>query len=266
MEKLAADTRARLGIDVSMQLRWTSPYDAFNNWRTAFERIGLLVCQLEGVDVEEVRGFSIAEIPFPTVVVNSKDHPHGRVFTLFHEYCHLLLNQVGLCDLLEGPSFRSHDQKVERFCNSFAAAALLPADDLLKAAGLSRSSRRSDWSLADLANLADCFRVSREAIIRRFVSLGITPFGVYLATREKLRVEHAQDMRDNPPSTGRLPSPGIRAVRRAGPLFVRIIFDAYDREEITISDVAEYLGVRTKHFPKVLERVRNQPTEVVAGT
>ena len=41
-----------------------------------------------------------------------------------------LLNESGVCDLVERERVRTHDQRGERFCNSLAAAVLMPPNEL----------------------------------------------------------------------------------------------------------------------------------------
>ena len=86
--------------------------------------------QATDVEIAEARGFSIAERPLPAVVVNIKDSVYGRIFTLIHEFTHVLLNRGGICDVDEGADNDHED--VEIFCNHVAGATLVPRDVLLR--------------------------------------------------------------------------------------------------------------------------------------
>ena len=88
--------------------------------------LGILVFQARGAEVDEMRGFSVAEEPMPVIVLNTRDAPNGRVFTLFHEFCHLLLRKGGICDLRDRRSHRPEDSALEVFCNAVAAETLVP--------------------------------------------------------------------------------------------------------------------------------------------
>ena len=92
-EVLAERTREALGLTLRQQKEWQTAYDALNGWRAVLEEQGVLVFQATEVEVSEMRGFSLGDETLPAVVVNIKDHPHGRVFTLLHEFVHLMLNQ-----------------------------------------------------------------------------------------------------------------------------------------------------------------------------
>jgi len=114
-----------------------------------------------------------------------------------------------------------------------------------KKSGVAEISLGADSALRDLAN---AFCVSREVILRRMLTLGWTTYTFYRRKRAQF-IEEAQ-LRG---SKGGFISPAARAIRSAGPEFVRVVMSAYDREEITGNDLSEYLGVKIRHVPKVRE-------------
>lgn len=248
IEGVAYRVRTTLGVEVSAQIQWTGRYTPFNEWRRAIETSNALVIQFEGVEVEETRAFSIPHRQFPVIAVNGNDHPNARVFSLFHELGHLLLNEDGICNFEESPKARNHDQRTERWCNEFAAAVLVPAERLREVLQVSKNDRRQ-WEPDELKQPAELFGVSREVIHRRLVSLKLSTFDLHMAMQEKLKQEVAQKVKRDKKGGWMTPSQG--AVRRVGPAFARIVFDAYDRQEITTADVTEYLGVRSKHITEI---------------
>src|SRR6478672_464353 len=80
-EMVASRARDTLRITESESDRWRTPYDAFNAWRDALENRGILVFQVQGVDVSEMRGFSISGSLLPAIAINIKDAVNGRIFT-----------------------------------------------------------------------------------------------------------------------------------------------------------------------------------------
>ncbi len=103
---VARRIRKLLGVSIRKQIQWKDEYEALNGWRQAVQDKGVLVFQARGVEVSEMRGFSVADEPMPLIVLNTKDAPNGRVFTLLHEFCHLLLRYGGICDLRDRRSQR----------------------------------------------------------------------------------------------------------------------------------------------------------------
>src|SRR5262249_1385864 len=123
--------REILGVTWETQLGWPSAHAALNAWRSAIERLGILVFQSSDMSVEEMRGISIPHGPLPVILLNSADAPHGRIFTLVHEFAHILLTNAGHeTSSLEGQR-KPEDQKLERISNRFAAAALMPRQEFL---------------------------------------------------------------------------------------------------------------------------------------
>ena len=124
---------ATANLSLEQQARWRDP---FRGWREAIEQAGVLVFVLSGahhqVALEEMRGFAIAEQPLPAIVVNGKDRSPGKTFTLMHELVHVVLGQSAIENELEpGNAILAPERGIETFCNSVAAAVLMPAAALL---------------------------------------------------------------------------------------------------------------------------------------
>jgi Zn-dependent peptidase ImmA (M78 family)/DNA-binding XRE family transcriptional regulator len=247
---VGARIRAILGVSVDTQLNWSDKYVAFNSWRAAIERQGILVFQTGGtenlkVSPREVRGFSIADRPLPVVVTNSKDAVTARCFTLLHEVAHVLLRSGGLCDFHERRSQERID-RVEVFCNRAAAAALVPAPALeaqLEAEGF--RSRR-EWTDAQLAGLARRFRVSWEVILLRLLAIGRTTQAFY----DQWKAGRGEP----PPEPSGFLTPVDRAIMRNGRLFTRLVVSAYSSGKLTLVDASYLLGGGPQHIGALTER------------
>jgi len=251
-ERAAARARSVLGVSVEEQLSWRDPSKAFRSWRQALERRQILVSQLQGVDVDELRGFSIPHTEYPVVAVNNRDHPHGRIFTMMHELAHLMLNRPGICDLEEVQRPHTTDQRIEQLCNAFAAALLMPRSEMARRFPPVGHNRPTRWSGDDVESASRALGVSREAVVRRLVTIGATTFATYLQLRRTFQTEFEQQRAARKREKGgRGPTPAQSAIVRTGPMFARIVLDAYDREVITGADLTDYLGVRMKHIPRI---------------
>ena len=108
---------------------------ALKFWKQTVEAKGILACQTSAnphlsVDLETVRGFCIAQNPFPVIVVNSKDSPNGRIFTVIHELVHIALGK----SVIQNTGFRSHPNlnPTEVFCTQVAAQVLVPEKEIYR--------------------------------------------------------------------------------------------------------------------------------------
>lgn len=91
--------RHLLSVHVDEQLGAKDKAAAFRLWRERCEFVGVCIFQSAQVDIEEMRGFAIADSYAPSVLVNARDAYAGRTFTLLHEMVHLLLGTDGVSNL-----------------------------------------------------------------------------------------------------------------------------------------------------------------------
>jgi len=98
-----------------------------------------------------------------------------------------------------------------------------------------------------IARLAKEFGASREVVVRRLLILGKTSEAFY----KRKRREYARQRVTRRRSTGGWVPTYRRIVRAIGEPFARLALDAYYREAISGSDLAELLGARLKHLPAV---------------
>lgn len=247
--------RAYLGMSLQAQLSWKKPHEALNAWADAVERKGILVVHFQRVPVDEARGFSISGRPFPVVGLNGADWYRPRVFTLFHELAHIALNIGGLCDLHEPDSTPPRNaDRVERFCNAAAVAALVPADDILTSEMVSHRPDDYQWSLDELKLLADRYMVSSEALLLRLVNLNKTSWDLYWNRKRELdiRYEDAREKRrrHQQESQGGPSYYSVKA-RHIGHAYARAVLDAYRSHAISSLDVADYLYIKYNQIPKL---------------
>jgi Zn-dependent peptidase ImmA (M78 family)/transcriptional regulator with XRE-family HTH domain len=253
-ELAARNARAALGVSLEEQFSWRRPEQSFAGWLGAVEELGVFVLRSSDVTPTEMRGFSLTGA-VPVIVVNALDWPRGQVYTLLHEFAHLMLREGGLCDLLE-PSTNGSLQ-IEAWCNAVAAAVLMPADTFLDNEVLNQPGV-SDWDDDVLLQLSRRWGVSQEAIARRLLTLNRATPEYYSAKREQFQRiyeelrEEERERRRTAPSRGG-PPPYRMAIRDQGRPFVRLVLDAYHRDALSPSSASSLLHLKLKHFPN-LER------------
>jgi Zn-dependent peptidase ImmA (M78 family)/transcriptional regulator with XRE-family HTH domain len=247
-EVVGQRVRELLGITWQAQLNWpVQPphYFALNAWRSAVERQGVLVFQTGDVELQEMRGTSIPHGPLPVILLNNDDAPVGRVFTILHEFIHILLTNGGhRTSAMEGRRL-PEDQLLERVSNRFAAAVLMPKREFLAEASNHPAAFVGDDE--GLKRFAKRIKVSPEAIVRRLLSLHRVPASVY---RQKRRAWQQRSWFVPPQTTGG-PSIQVRRVAEIGRPFVALVLEGYQQNIVSSSDVADYLGVQLKFVNKI---------------
>jgi Zn-dependent peptidase ImmA (M78 family) len=245
VEEVASRLRNAIEITLEAQASWRLDNEAFRGWRTAVERAGVLTLQATTLELEEARGFSISLKPLPVVVVNIKDAPRGRIFTLLHELTHVMLNEGGICDL--------HDADVEAFCNRVAGAALFPKEAVLQSNTVRRHEKGdTTWSDEELRDLSRQFGGSREAALVRLLTLKLTTQSFYDRMHHRFLQQYEQQQKEKQEREGFAP-PHVIALSSVGPLFTNLVLENLNRDKITASDVSDYLQIRLKHL-KDLQR------------
>jgi Zn-dependent peptidase ImmA (M78 family) len=244
---------------MDLQLHWRDNEGraGFNAWRNRIENLGVLVFQTTRFPSNEASGFAIVAETLPVIAVNRNDALTRRTFSLLHELAHLMIRVSGVSELATDVNRPPEDQRIEVFCNSVAAAALIPRDVLLADARVVVQGTRSEqWSDAEIRDLAYQFGVSREALLRRLLTLNRTTEAFYARKRaqfiaefdesQKRKKEKAaeSEMKRNMPQ---------ETVSNFGRRLVNMLLDNYHQDRMTLSEVSGYLGLKVKHVPRLEE-------------
>ena len=249
-ETVAQRIRSYLDVPLEAQKDWAPRYDTMNRWRSAFGRAGVLVFQMQGVPWKEARGFSVFSDALPLAVVNVKDAPNGRIFTMFHELAHIALRRAGICDLRESGDRAPELNDVEVYCNAVAGAVLVPREPLLKDELVRAYPEGHEWRDGDLRYLARKFHCSTEVVTRRLLACDKITHDFYLWRRAQFTSDPEAGVRRQ--SSGPVP-PARQAISKFGHLFVRVALSNYYQDNITGSDLSDLLELRMKHLPKLEE-------------
>lgn len=247
-EAFAAEARQLLGISLPTQFGWKDQYRALNSWLAALEGTGVLVLQASEIDPSEMQGFSITEGGAPSIVLNAADPVRRRIFTALHEFVHVLLNTAGVCDLHDHRRPRSDEERAELLCNEIAGAILMPRAGVLHEPTVAGAAAGPRFTNQQISALAERYKVSREAFVRRLVSLGKSSWDFYWAKRAEYEAGYKR--RDLPEARFG-PSYTRRKVRDLGRGYVRMVLSSYHDGLITTLDAAHYLEVNLKHLPKI---------------
>lgn len=229
-------------------------YAHLNYWTSALEEAGVFVMSTTGGQVKtgEMRAFSLYFDDVPVIVLNGADWPRGRMFSLMHEYIHLLLHTAGLCDTTTDTRATSADRQVEARCNAIAAEALMPAALVLGQEVVARHTPGDPWTLDDLIVAARPFGASVESFLRRLVTLGLASPESY----QRFRAEREEPIRRR---SGKGNFYNVK-VRDLGKGYVRQVTDAYRRTLIDTTTAATFLDAKVTQIPTLAKRAELRNT------
>lgn len=242
----AEKIRRFLDFNTKKLPRTKDRYKVLKFWKRTVEAKGILVCQTSvnthlSVELQTARGFCIAQRPFPIIVVNPKDSPYGRIFTIIHELVHIALGESIIQNMnFEEVSFPNFDP-IEVFCNQVAAEVLVPQNELLKMVKLKVSNKI-------LSEACEYFRVSPEVIMRRLLTFNKISQREY----QTFRKDQQKKYKDNIQEPKGFPHYHTRLLNASGEFFARTAFRTYYEDKITLSKLAAVFSYcDTKHLSKI---------------
>jgi len=253
VQQVAAAVAKVLGIDDAARASSRSWQDFLTYIVQAAEELGVLVMQRgivgnntkKRLDVNEFRGFVIADKFAPLVFINARDAKAAKNFTIIHELCHLWIGQSGISN----PNLRSRSadeaNAVERFCNQVAAEVLAPR------VGLLRRWQHGAGIDDNIANLARYFRVSRYVVARQASEANRITFQQYVDYLDrnpwflKAATTEGEEKSGNFYNTF-----GARNSKR----FISGVLTALGHNRITFRSASELLGIKIATLKRVAER------------
>ena len=239
-EEVASRERRRFGVSIEDQQHWRGTDGARRQWRALIEDKGIFTYMIP-MPTDELSGFSIFRNDLAAICVNDREATEGaKIFTLFHEYCHLLLRQAGISD-------ENDSNRVEKFCNQFAASFLIPRGPLKEA--VAGAALPYEFSDSEVKALATLFRVSNRAIALRLERVGFASSGFYARRTAPWDIPSAPKVQPKPRDKG--PSAITLRIKRVGKLHAGTVISAVEKHALNSFDASELMGLSYSSFGKI---------------
>ena len=189
-EAVARRLRETLGLSTEARRQMPTWTDALRHLIAGAEDAGVMVMVSSVVgsnshrklDVEEFRGFALADSLAPLIFLNGADSKAAQMFTMAHELAHVWLGATGVSDTNAG---QWPEQQTERWCNQVAAELLMPLAELRAA------YQRNIPIPGEIQQLAREFKVSTLVALRRLFDAGYIDraalWQLYREEQERLR-------------------------------------------------------------------------------
>ncbi len=247
-ELIAAEYRELFDLSFEKQRKFKDAYKLFGYLRDVLEDSNVLVFQFS-MPIEDARGFALADESPSIVVINSKDSIEARLFTLMHEFGHILLGET-VIDIPD-ESLVNRDS-IERWCNTFSASFLLPKQS---AEELFKEYQGRLVETETLNSLSRKYKVSKAVLLVKMLELN------YISRQEFDNVlaryvpkEGEKKTKEKKKKIG--VTSDQRCLSEMGNKFVSLVANNFDKDFITYSDALSYLSIKSKNFDKVLVKAR----------
>jgi Zn-dependent peptidase ImmA (M78 family) len=174
-----------------------------------------------------------------------------QIFTLFHELAHIIFKESYL-DVFDEYFWQleySQADHIEVKCNAFASEFLVPNEDILQRIGNSSSQ-----NLDDFYALAETYKVSKEVILRKLLSVNTIDrkrFSEEVKKLQKAYQNFAIEKKKNKKPGG---SSHNNQISYLGDAFLKLVIAKYSQGKISIEEASEHLNLKTKSFLEIEDR------------
>lgn len=203
----------------------------------------------------DIRGASTwLESRYPLILVNHQDieTATGRMFTLLHEYCHIITATEGVvCD------FRGlyPGEAPEPIANRFAARMLISHDEVQKRLQeIGQYEYKKDWKDETLDELREPFFVSRDVVAIMLQEMRLAPSDFYQTKRKKWEKRTPWGRGGG----GKRPTKKELKLREIGFSLARVLSERSVEAAIPIDDLSYVLEMKVERVPEFLSWAKDE--------
>jgi Zn-dependent peptidase ImmA (M78 family)/transcriptional regulator with XRE-family HTH domain len=249
--------RDKLPLETNVQLSIDSNDKFFTYFRSRIEDNGISVL-VSSFEEKFLKGLVLGSgKKIPVILINSyRQSKSSRSFTLAHEFCHLLLGKDGVSNPYDA------DTKLERFCNRFAAALLMPRSVITELLNGRHDSATSNTTIKWLANK---LKVSLEAVVIRLVECGYAEASFWKVWKSQFEARGylpSEEPKKGGGAGEEGPDQGIVKLAYFGFLFGRLIPDQLSKSGISKMTVFKASRLKPHYISALGEATKQRLLEV----
>ena len=209
---------------------------ALDHYKEEIEnKLGIVITE-SPLENKDVRAFSISS-RIPITVLNESDKPEIKLFSLFHELCHLIQRNNAICSI---ESLKKDD--VESYCNKFAAEVLIPTNEIKKT-----------FSGRNLSELSKKYFVSKHAVIIKLLNENLVTEADYSRFKNSFNEKTPEkDKKSSEKNKFRKRNWEKTYLKRIGKKAAKTVRNAYVHGRISTADALDILNVKSKYAEKFL--------------
>ncbi len=212
------------------------PEDILDKYKNQLEKkLGIVIIEYP-LKAEDVRAFCISS-EISIIVLNEQDKPQTKLFSLFHELCHLLMKISAICSIeIE----RTQPNEIEYYCNLFSAETLVPVKDLIPKIS---KIQINEEKISELTNI---YGVSKQVIMLRLLSQDYISRESYEEFKQKFDVKLLKKNKFGKRNWEKV------YLNRVGNLALKEVSAAYRSGKISTSNAMDILNIKSKYVEKFI--------------
>jgi Zn-dependent peptidase ImmA (M78 family) len=244
IKQTAAKLRNVFGITLKEQKRSRRSDDALEIWRNCFLNYGVYVFK-DAFEDDSISGFCLSDPNFPIIYINNSMSFTRQIFTLFHEFYHLISNTSGIDKIIDDyfDDLTSQQLYIETACNAFAGEFLVPDIDFLN------EIKNEIIDELYVEKLAIRYNVSREVIMRKLLEHEMISSQQYEQKRDEYNVEALRARQQHKDESGG--NYYNTKISYLGTGYLHQVYDKYTNNKISIFQLANYTRSKIEHLPKL---------------
>lgn len=240
--------KEHIGLDEFWYKGYRDNRTAFNYLRERLEDKGITVMQ-NGIvgsnthrklNVNEFRGFLLYDDIAPLIFINTNDSPSGKIFTLVHEYIHLLLQKE---DIFVDENLLIENSDEKRI-NKITAEFLIPASHVKELWDSSKDEAEQ------IEGFSELFHASKLAVAIKLYNMGIINRHVVDIIKRKTEMERKDN--DSGSSGGNYYN---NSRSRFGNSFIRTVIQGAESGDISYTYAFKLLDDSVKTYDYFKEEI-----------
>lgn len=225
---------------------------AFDYWVGKIEEKGVIVASNHThnaykIDRKEYSGLVLYDRYAPLILLNPKDKPSRKIFTLLHELAHLLVKPESCLSLVDFRINENEYDALEVFCNNISSAILIDKN------GINQFWEEQASVEDNIEILTKKFKISYSA-----VAVALKKYNIINQEKldQLLGFYKGQFQQNESITTGGRTFPDKQVLDRCGKLLVTQVLNAYEQGSINSLEVYDVLGMKLKYLNKLSDRLK----------